>query len=687
MDTSAAAPADPFQPSEPTWAVLVIHGVGDTGPGVTMEAFVPPLLEASQGNLVAIEPPEVRLLAETAAAPTAEGRSSHVPLADRLPMHLRRVHVRHPRPGTPKQALFAEVYWADISSTGDSLWNLLLSLFTVVFYLRYISDQAAASPGLFLARALRLLLYGASWLLCGPIAALNGFLLYLLAARFGLVMLLGLLQRLGLTAHGEVDAVDLAGLVLLGTLLGVVLTYWGGKKAWPGQWRLLLVWFTLVGIGMAAWATSRLFLPLEMAWHRPLEQFVLQHLHLEGKDVNAFALHLAVLLSAIHVAFLVLGVVTMLALVIWMLAHGEVWLRWRKFIEPALNAAFGAALLQIGIWVVLVPALGLVVLDRLFPDLPAEDPLFKGVFTSYLLHLGMAAVVGLCAAGVWGWRWTWVKSHAGPYETAEKRTLARQIPRLLIHILIILLLIVVSVAGTLLFLSVFVTRDTRLQDGLKLEGYRQAVAAVTVAGLTAVGLLFRKGLRAWLHILMDIINHFYRERLSFREMLRPAQQPDIRVFVIQQRIEARFRRVLEEVLRMAQVTHLTVVTHSQGTMIAIDVLWMPQTAVLLAGKAVYLVTMGSPFTHLYQHYFPHRYPPLFRNPATGVFNDDAWGRLQQTVQSWVNLYRVDDFIGTHIDGDDPGKFPENHCLPVGGHIGYWNEPLVRQRLGSYLPGS
>ena len=185
---------------------------------------------------------------------------------------------------------------------------------------------------------------------------------------------------------------------------------------------------------------------------------------------------------------------------------------------------------------------------------------------------------------------------------------------------------------------------------------------------------------------MDVVSHFYRPHLPVPTPLRAAEPIELDVFTTQQRIEARFRLVIQEVLRPGNVTHLTVVAHSQGSVTAIDVLWLEWAANLLAGKVVYLITMGSPFTHLYQYYFPHRYPPLFVGPTRSQLNP-LWGSwIQKTVRSWANIYRVDDFIGTHIEGDGAGNFPRNYCVAAGGHTWYWREQGVLHLMLPYLPG-
>jgi hypothetical protein len=158
--------------------------------------------------------------------------------------------------------------------------------------------------------------------------------------------------------------------------------------------------------------------------------------------------------------------------------------------------------------------------------------------------------------------------------------------------------------------------------------------------------------------------------------------------------------VLEEIFRVAAIKKLTILSHSQGSQIAIDALWYPQALDRvdrqLSVKAnpqngINLVTMGAPFTHLYQHYFPFRYPLLFtfdsatREPKP---NADGWPHsgLATLVNNWLNLYRVDDYVGTFIDGKRDGMFPKNEEVGVGGHIGYWEQQEVIEKVSRLLPG-
>src|SRR5439155_5963519 len=136
---------------------------------------------------------------------------------------------------------------------------------------------------------------------------------------------------------------------------------------------------------------------------------------------------------------------------------------------------------------------------------------------------------------------------------------------------IILVLMVLSLSGCGLFAMQFVGRHP-------FRGWVQlAEAGTALVGLLfgLFGVVFSERIQDWLHILMDVINHFY-------ERIEPAPWPwekfgsaDVSRFEIQQNIEYRFRRALQELLDDPEVSHLTIVSHSQGTVIALDVLAMP----------------------------------------------------------------------------------------------------------------
>jgi len=93
---------------------------------------------------------------------------------------------------------------------------------------------------------------------------------------------------------------------------------------------------------------------------------------------------------------------------------------------------------------------------------------------------------------------------------------------------------------------------------------------------------------------------------------------------------------------------------------------------LTAFKSLRLVMMGSPFSHIYQHYFRHHYPSLA--------DPERWGTLHKVLdpkdgKRWLNVYRVDDYVGRRIEDDDKGLI-ENVMIAQYGHTNYWSDGVV-----------
>jgi hypothetical protein len=158
------------------------------------------------------------------------------------------------------------------------------------------------------------------------------------------------------------------------------------------------------------------------------------------------------------------------------------------------------------------------------------------------------------------------------------------------------------------------------------------------------------------------------------------------IFARREVVLQRMKRVLlfyaEAAQRASHPMELIVVSHSQGTMVAIEVLNSPDMDCLEKFSRVSLVTMGSPFTNLYQHYFSKFYPHL---------SSSFWRRIRERVNQWVNIFRIDDPVGTEIefpeqflvDGSAPTKTDawlptgsHNYAIGCRGHMNYWNDREV-----------
>jgi hypothetical protein len=194
-----------------------------------------------------------------------------------------------------------------------------------------------------------------------------------------------------------------------------------------------------------------------------------------------------------------------------------------------------------------------------------------------------------------------------------------------------------------------------------------------------------------LDIVLDVISHFYFRRSSdaagsmrFEDELEGMDMSfDSGRLYFSRRalIHSRMVQILQHFRRSNpnRRARLTVISHSQGTMIAIEVLNNFQSRWLRdAFTNIRLVTMGSPFTHVYQHYFSNHYPPL---------DQPFWSTLRRNVDQWLNIFRVDDFVGTSIDFPESLRgtgvfecrnFPVKRC----GHNNYWSDKQVIDLLRS-----
>jgi hypothetical protein len=73
-----------------------------------------------------------------------------------------------------------------------------------------------------------------------------------------------------------------------------------------------------------------------------------------------------------------------------------------------------------------------------------------------------------------------------------------------------------------------------------------------------------------------------------------------------------------------------------------------------------LITMGSPLTHIYGHYFHQNYQ----------FTTQS----NEALLNWINIYRRDDFVGTRVHGN--GTEALNFKVRPKGHSHYWSDETV-----------
>lgn len=155
------------------------------------------------------------------------------------------------------------------------------------------------------------------------------------------------------------------------------------------------------------------------------------------------------------------------------------------------------------------------------------------------------------------------------------------------------------------------------------------------------------------------------------------EQPSSR-YRRRQRIQRRLEALIDEVIAGEKSDRLIFAAHSQGTVIMYDYLTNHDGLISPSHAAVYtdpittsidVLTLGSPLKHIYRYYYPG-----YDEPGTQAAENPP---LMSKVQSWTNMFRIDDPIGQDVDLHDGIV---NIGIGPGGHTDYWKEHVVCQKI-------
>ncbi len=344
-------------------------------------------------------------------------------------------------------------------------------------------------------------------------------------------------------------------------------------------------------------------------------------------------------------------------------------------------------------------------------DLEAFDQLFREAIplmgVQFLMMIAMAV-----AATFIGYRYVRWRSMS---EITDFENGARP-PRLIVHGFIQLVLAGCTICGVGLIFAVGLLQIRGLNYELSgfgrflAESNKYAMAILVPSSFAMIFLIPR--LRPVFDIVLDVVNHFYFRNTLIQDALDDEDEFDISETTFEQgtllfsrrdAIHGRMKRILSYYRETLDGRpELIVVSHSQGTMIAIEVLNDPEMAWLSNRfQSVSLVTMGSPFSNLYQHYFARFYPAL---------DQPFWSPLRKRIDRWINIFRIDDPVGTELHFPTPhiqnleseraqaDGFCEitevqptqnvysNHPVGCRGHVNYWNDCEVLNILRAELFG-
>ncbi|MEM1276819.1 MAG: hypothetical protein AAGH74_09840 [Pseudomonadota bacterium] len=706
--------------------ILVVHGVGEQTPGETVGLVAacvktPPDTEVWTAALTMVEEPtkeEQQRLEKL--------RQIGSPKAYQIP-EVFPCHIFHR--STPKaDEIYAEVYWADVAKTSHKLVGILLQLFQVILGLGHLVRESALQcyASDWLSRNLAI---AGVWLMHGPIAAINSVVLILAFA--GMALEIG-----GYTHIVDDPGTRFRWVIVLGAFLGFFAAYlYKGTNRY--LMRHLFLWM-MIG--------ACLTVALAIVWHKQdvtgeAPVFFTYSEPVEVTEVDAYGL---TEISMVEREF----DYTSDDLAVWV----EDWIcDWAGSIKVdcwhGISGVYSIAgtliALQWGLWLLLlwgavlllachtvrsvqtrlsqgswpVPCLAPAALSGmmmtwlfafsciwavsifLYPDFGGHRALFVSAFHTVYVNWIILGVAGVLAAWLVLVRlpkftharvsFNYFRPNGTVHRHPPRMILAKSIAATMMAgsgllFLAMVMFTLVSVEG-----SIFNTEALHQVDQWTRFYLDELFISVVILG----GILYvmRDELAVGLGIANDIINymrsddHFGKRRDSY---------------AVRNRIDLRFVKVARELLERHKPDELVIVAHSQGTVISLDALRTNSSEVVgydeplkalleKVGKKT-LITLGSPYTHLYQEYFPDG----FETPGQGDLSGGKW--------RWINIFRKDDFIGTHIlppggwerhhgirECPQTGRsihrygedgFLEQHEVGLGGHTFYWVEPQVQKVL-------
>ena len=632
--------------------VLVVHGIGDEEPGAAVESLARSI-RATTKDL----PQELSSSSEILWLPKEDqGR-----LLEQFPCRIERTRT------ASTETVLAEASWADLSHVPRTLLGTLRGLLDLIFGLGHIARHAArptkqsSTVFRYSAKLLEGLCKAVAWLLSGPVMAVTATWL------IGWAILLGA-SNLDVSS----DAFDARELVTFAAFvagfLSIAIGGLGCLRRRGDPWDHFF--FSLVLIGVIG-------IFFFYVWHTEgaLKGFTARQL-LDFVDMLR------------HVPSFLVIVTLAVAWLAWFVASAFSARTDRPRLALALaTSVLAAALLTLVINLVFVWAMqpyeSLYEAEEaaaIVVGTPEQVPLIeqgdgqpeakqspRDYLDEYRLpRMSVYWVAGLGLAFMFVVpvvkRSRWIRSAA-----AEEYDPRRPIPRLVLSPWAVGFLVVMGIAVPV---STIVPGFDWLYNVLAMGNTLFTGASILLVAAVASFLI--EPLRQGIDLGRDIVARFEAEEARGKL-----------AFPTWERIQARFRRVLRSVLAKEKPDRLTIVAHSQGTIVAIEALLRPEAADLLSPlESCDLVTLGCPFDHLYQHYFAADYPPL---------DDEHWKGLRTRARRWVNIFRVDDFVGTHVeprggwpDGQRVGAgvdtWPENRPVSPAGHTGYWIDPEVTKIL-------
>ncbi|WP_439118996.1 hypothetical protein [Marivita sp.] len=656
-----------------THLILVVHGIGEQSCGETVDQVV--------AGAVARHPS--RPASDLADAPISV-QSSHLTLTEEdftqtgddpvQPVFDCHTHTLGPAGEGQQRAVFAEVHWSDLSPAPKGAVATILDLLKLILGLGYVAlDNVENTKSSLFDRGLVHLF---NWVFYGGIAVINAMLL------IGTVLVLG---------NDYLPGVSYLSVLVVNVGLGVglwaYLKHQGTKSP-----RFLLTVFRR-GVLVWSWLTTLLLALSVFAPETVLTKFQSIFAALPGTvtaqskgcaafvaltDTNGDPLPLAQkfgidsLSCFIEVNIFAMGLLWVFAALVVVVSLVGFKDTPKRIIYPSICGAMLMfwSVFTTGFWLVLQQLLGQLsgtnntcaALVASLGDASSLARMTGGGQTAFgLLCLHMEQAVGTLAISV-----------AFMLLTLAAAVLAYAVgARVIVNVWVRAILVVFPVALVLiLILGGDITGNSL--DANPFAPFR--TLSITIAlGVALLIYNFNETVAAALGVARDVI--VYLVRAECKWTATPEQREGN--YPRRALIEARFDRVFWFMLNALEPDRITVISHSQGTVVAARSLQrlMPELRAFdpTLPSRMHLITMGSPISHIYEEYFPENYPLTVAQISSDM--------------TWHNLYRTKDYVGQTIGttGIPPGN---DLCVGHGGHSHYFTDQrvwtLLWERVGFRL---
>jgi hypothetical protein len=662
----------------PTRLVVVVHGVGDPKPGDAITALVSGFCAKPNAQLHGV--PLVR----------HEIDDSGQPGSDEF-LHTFPIHQIDTIKETDDGAVltrFVEVYWGDLSRVKGTISGLFFGFVDLVFGLRHIVVAAQRELSELTGSRVTILASSASWLARmsmslnrGPVLSLN------ILAAIVAVMFLGetllfepsikpvhwSLGNWEILVEGEswskavYENSGTLGIPIgcgISVILGLLLLSRARRLGWSTTtaWSMLSVGTVSAGIFFYAWTNSRV-------------------------DYLNYKHFVEVLTGFLSVAAGLVAIAVCLMIFVSVITYLVAYMGPKENCRPtrqSLTVINVCAILSSALFVLLVMVAWALAVQKLGDDvlsnrIKAGLHLFALVWLTFLLVAFTYLILGLNS-------W-WLN---------KKKNTSVTYPRYIVGWPAVVILVISGV----LWSGMFLRLGLKLECGTKgflwlklglcnLFGPFKNVnkfidpvikcieengeLAILLSVFVVSSLIFMQThLGAALDIVIDVISHFKLPKRTKSGQTKNALWTSM---------VNRFHVVANGALSGNNFDFVTVVSHSQGTMIALDALGIitikrkedeehqaatPPNYLESYKRKITLVTMGSPLTYLYEHYFPKKY-------AIKAIDDTC-------LVNWINIYRLDDFVGRKVENRNKNCFPKNIPVEPRGHVNYWSDKAVLNLL-------